>query len=362
MKIAILADPLDNQSAGVHTYTKQLIEALAKYDTVNEYLIIRQKVDPSLNLPQLAIPNSKFPGHASLRMFFIIPFILRKEKVDAVLEPAHFGPFNLPKRIKRITMIHDLTPLMYPQYHRFHSQLLQRIFLKRILQKANLILSNSENTTKDIVQTFPHTKSKVKTILLGRDVDFHPISTRNYLNKNKLSLPYFLFTGTIEPRKNLITLLDAYQLFREQTDEKVMLIFAGKKGWKTEAFFNKLEKHPYRNDILVTGYVEKRDLIELYSHALALIYPSLYEGFGLPVLEALSCGTRVICSSSSSLPEVGGELAFYFEPHAKIELLAHMKTVFQNINEPQKKDLLQQAQQFSWENYANELIKFVCQL
>lgn len=354
MKIAILADPLDNQSAGVYTYTKQLIEALAKYDTENEFLIVRQTKDSKLLLPQLAVSNFKFPGYASLRMFLIIPFILRKEKVDAVLEPAHFGPFNLPKRVKRITMIHDLTPLLFPQYHRFHSQLLQRIFLKRILQKADLVLSNSQNTTKDLIKFFPFTKSKVKTILLGRDTDFQAITSKEYLQKKGITDPYFLCTGTIEPRKNLIVLLEAYQAFREQTTEKVLLILAGKKGWKTDDFFSKLEKHPFRNDIVLTGYVEKQELIELYSQAVTLVYPSLYEGFGLPVLEALSCKTRVICSNASSLPEVGGSVALYFQPQDKTELLAHLLTVFQEYKQgiSNKEALLQQAQKFSWKEYA----------
>jgi len=358
MKIAILADPLDNQSAGVHTYTKQLVEALIKYDTKNEYLLIREKKDPTLPITQIAIPNIRLPiGFASLRLFFIIPFLLRLKNVDAVLEPAHFGPFNLPKRIKRITMIHDLTPLLFPQYHRFHSQILQRIFLKRILRKADIILSNSENTSKDLTQFFPFAIPKIKTILLGRDTDFRPTSSKLYLTKSKIAAPYFLCTGTIEPRKNLTVLLEAYQLFRDQTKEKVLLIFVGEKGWKTENFFSKLKIHPYRKDIILTGFVEKTDLVEIYSHALALVYPSFYEGFGLPVLEALSCGTRIICSSSSSLPEVGGHVSLYFQPEDIKGLLAHMQTVHGDFKQgiQYKEVLINQAHRFSWMEYVEQL-------
>ncbi|MFT4664011.1 MAG: glycosyltransferase involved in cell wall biosynthesis [Polaribacter sp.] len=358
MKIAILADPLDNQSAGVHTYTKQLVEALIKYDTQNEYLLIREKKDPNLTITQIAIPNIRLPiGFTSLRLFFIIPYILRVEKVDAVLEPAHFGPFNLPKRIKRITMIHDLTPLLFPQYHRLHSQLLQRIFLKRILRKADLILSNSENTSKDLVQFFPFAKSKIKTILLGRDTEFQPTPSRTFLLKNEIADPYFLSTGTIEPRKNLNVLLEAYRLFRDQTKEKVLLILVGKKGWKTDDFFSKLKIHPYRKDIILTGFVVKNELIELYSHALALVYPSFYEGFGLPVLESLSCGTRVICSNSSSFPEVGGSVSLYFQPEDAKELLGLLQTVYQDfkLSINHKTLLFNQAYKFSWMDYVKQL-------
>ncbi len=354
MKIAIIADPLDNQSAGVHTYTKQLVQALIEHDTDNEYLIIREKIDRNLPLKQIAIPNIRIPiGFASLRLFFIIPLILRFKKIDAVLESAHFGPFNLPKSIKRITMIHDLTPILFPQYHRYHSQLLQRVFLKRILKKADLILSNSQNTSKDLIKVYPFTKPKIKTILLGRDLDFQPSSSRTYLDSKGIEAQYFINTGTIEPRKNLIVLLGAYTLFRKKTKAKIYLLIVGKKGWKTEEFYTVLENHPYREDIILMGYIEKHALIELYSHALALVYPSKYEGFGLPILEALSCGTQVICSNNSSLPEVGGDVALYFETENEAELSIQMFKIFQNHNKglDVTEACLVQANKFSWKQY-----------
>ncbi len=357
MRIAIIADPLDNQTAGIHTYLKQFIKALVEYDKENEYILIRGKKDPSIPFRQIAIPNIQLPiGFAAIRLFFIIPLIMRWLRVDAVLEPAHFGPFNLPKRIKRITVIHDLTPFLFPQFHRFLSQLLQRLFLKRILKKTDLILSNSQHTTQDIIRFFPFTKTKVATILLGRDLDFQPVDSHSYLDENNISQTYFLCTGTIEPRKNLTILLEAYHLFRQKTKEKVLLIITGKEGWKTTTFHQSLEQHPFREDILLTGFVEKSSLIELYSHSLALVYPSLYEGFGLPVLEALSCQTKVICSNRSSLPEVGGEVAYYFNPENAEDLLQKMTEVYKN---PQKKQdkLLEQAHKFSWEKYVSSFVQ-----
>ena len=362
MKIAILADPLDNQSAGVHTYTRELVYALSKLESrEHEFLIVREKVDPDLPLEQLAVKNIHLPiGYASLRLFFIIPYLLRSHNVDAVLEPAHFGPFNLSKSVKRITMIHDLTPILFPEHHRYHSQLLQKIFLKGILKRSNIVLSNSENTSKDIRRVYPFTKNKVKTILLGRDTSFERASSRTYHNEHNVNQPYFLCTGTIEPRKNLNLLLDAYQKFRDQSDGKTLLIFAGKLGWKTESFVSKLDNHPYKNDIILTGFISKTALIELYSHALALIYPSIYEGFGLPVLEAISCGTRVICSGNSSMPEVAGELGYYFEPTDMLALTQHMHTIAKNvITDEERKDLIQQSQKFSWDVSAQEFIEAI---
>lgn len=357
MRIAILADPLDNQSAGVHTYTKQLIDALSTHDTKNEYIIVREKVDPNLPFEQVAIPNIRLPiGFASLRLFFIIPLILRFKKVDAVFETAHFGPFNLPKKIKRLTMIHDLTPILFPHYHRYHSQLLQRVFLKRILRKANLIFSNSQHTTKDLVKIYPFTKSKIQTILLGRDTSFQPVTSRIYLDKHKISKPYFLYAGTNEPRKNLTMLLDAYAEFRMKNKAEVLLLFVGQQGWKTSSFYEKLQNHKFRADIIMTGFVEKQELVEIYSNALALVYPSHYEGFGLPILESHSCGTQVICSNNSSLPEVGGDVAFYFDPNDVADLQSKLGMAYEKYsNTPEyKMKFINQASKFSWQNYIEE--------
>ena len=357
MRIAILADPLDNQSAGVHTYTKQLIDALSTYDTKNEYFIIREKVDPNLPFEQIAIPNIRLPiGFASIRLFFIIPLILRLKKINAVFETAHFGPFNLPSRIKRITMIHDLTPILFPHYHRFHSQLLQKIFLKRILKKADLIFSNSQNTSKDLVKVYPFTKSKIQTILLGRDSSFQPVTSRNYLDEHNISKPYFLYAGTNEPRKNLELLLDAYAEFRMKNEVEVLLLLVGQDGWKTSSFYAKLENHKFSDDIILTGFVKKQELVEIYSNALALVYPSLYEGFGLPILEAHSCGTQVICSNNSSLPEVGGDVAYYFDPNDVSDLRTKLELAYENYSNDveYKMKFIEQSNKFSWKNYIVE--------
>jgi len=361
MKIAILADALDNQNAGIHIYTKALVKELLKRNDGHEYILIRQKKDTDLShIQQIAIPNINLPiGFASLRLFFIIPYILKKQKVDVVFEPAHFGPFNLPKRIKRVTFIHDLTPIKLPEYHRWHSQMLQRIFLKRILKKTHLILTNSKNTSKDLVQHYPFTKNKNEVLLLGKDSRFQPSQNEYVIQDYDIEFPYFLFVGTIEPRKNLVRLLQAYALFMNESDTRYDFVFVGGMGWKTEGFKKELEKHPYRARIKMLGYVKKEDLPILYSHASALAYPSLYEGFGLPILEALSCGTDVICSSTSSLPEVGGAVAHYCNPQSVDDIKEQMIKVSQLSLAEQKinsQKNLEQAQKFSWKKHVDSFI------
>ncbi|MBR9919614.1 MAG: glycosyltransferase family 4 protein [Bacteroidetes bacterium] len=361
MRIAIIADPLDNQQAGVHTYTRQLVDALLREKGQHEILLIREKRDTDLTgAEQIVIPNTRLPiGFASFRLFVLIPLVLLFKKVDVVFEPAHFGPFNLPRSIKRATMIHDLTPLLYPQYHRWHSQLLQRIFLKGILRRTDLIFSNSENTSRDLHRIFPFTEGKVQTILLGRDPFFKPADSEETRDQLGIQKPYFLFVGTFEPRKQLQVLLAAFAEFQSGQRDKQGLVLVGGKGWKTSDIYDKIKAHPCADDIMLTGYVSKEQLRALYSGSTALIYPSEYEGFGLPILEAMACGTNVICSDNSSLPEVGGELALYFKTGDAADLYHQMQYLIAHSAEAKEKRKAgpERASLFSWTKHAQSFLR-----
>ena len=355
MRVAILADPLDNQKGGVHVYLRELVHALDKLNSEHEYILIREKADPKLSLQQIEVPNIHLPiGYGSLRLFVLIPKLLKRLRVDAVFEPAHFGPFNLPANVQRVTMIHDLTPILMPDFHRWHSQMLQRLFLKRILRQTHLVLSNSQNTSRDLARVYPFTADKTTTILLGRDEGIQEDGGKEFLQQQQLATPYFLYVGTIEPRKNLVMLLQAFATFRDQYAERIQLVIVGQMGWKSATFQTELNHHPYREDVVLTGYVKHELLGQAYTHALALIYPSLYEGFGFPILEALSCGTNVICPNNSSLPEVGGTLAYYYPTHDAEALATTMALVADKGKEVTERAAAGPAWAagFSWKEYA----------
>jgi glycosyltransferase involved in cell wall biosynthesis len=248
-----------------------------------------------------------------------------------------------------------LTPILFPEYHRFHSQWLQRIFLKGILSKADLILTNSKHTLSDLRAYYPAAASKSHDILLAYDPIFRLIPEGEIAESDTIAEPYFLAVGTIEPRKNLVRLLEAYSIYRTKYLGENHLIIAGQKGWKSEAFFEALARHPFRSDIRITGYIPDDTLAAYYVQAKALIYPSEYEGFGLPVLEAMACGCPVICSNTSSLPEVGGEAAVYVDPMDVDDMALQMYATDQmNTRDYSrwKKICLQRAGFFSWDNYA----------
>ena len=372
MKIGIIADPLDNQNAGVHIYTKSLIQALEKNDGGHEFILVRMKNDPAISFEQVIIP-AKFlsgpfsflrPIHTAYRLFYSIPRAFRKRKVDLVIEPAHFGPFNLPQKIKRLTVIHDLTPIKFPQYHPWLSQKLQNVFLGNILKKALVVITNSHNTSKDLEEYYPVTKDKNKAIHLGKEDLYKPKENIEVLKKYGVRTPYFLHVGTIEPRKNLIRLMKAFSVFCK-TSSDYTLVLSGGKGWKNEAFDKEYENHPFKDRIVLTGYVEKDDLPYLYSHSQAFIYPSLYEGFGFPVLEAMACGAPVICSNSSSLPEVGGDVPIYVHPES-VEELANAMIKVSRLSDEEKDNIkeqgVRQSEMFSWKKYSDEFLDLINEL
>lgn len=358
MRIAILADPLDNQQAGIHVYTDQLLKALDATNSKHTYYVIRlqqtnqyqQLIEVPLKMPAL------WKGGRANRLFRQLPEKALALHADAVIEPAHFGPFFLPAKVKRVTIIHDLTPLLFPEWHRWHSQMLQRLMLKGILRKAAMVITNSITTNADVIRRFPFLSGKCNMIYPGNDLFFEPRHAAGVLEQYFILRPFFLCTGTIEPRKNLEVVLKAYTSYRQETGNQHQLVIAGGDGWKTRSFYQQLHRHPFRNDIILTGFVPKQDLRVLYSMSLALIFPSRYEGFGLPLLEAMRCQTAVISSDRGSLQEVGADACLFFNPDKPVELLQQMKAIAGD--ESLRKDLIQRGcareKAFLWEAAAKQ--------
>lgn len=361
-RIAIIADPLDTQYAGIHVFTREIILALIQLDQHNEYFIIRPKKGQiqASNVKEVIIPiNKSIPLHQRIRQFTSIPKFIKKNKIDIVIEPAHFGPFRLPKSIKAITVIHDLTPLLFPHFHNKMSYYLHKLLLPSILKRADCVITNSEFTRNDVIQKYPFTKDKSKAILLGTNMpQVESVSTPKLMPKDA---SYFLYMGTLEPRKNLEILLLAYEAFRAKKSINIKLVLAGKIAWGTDDLLEKIKQSVYVKDIILTGFVSEKEKAIWYEKALAFIYPSWYEGFGLPVLEAMSYGVPVLSSNSSSLPEVGGEAVLYFSPDNKDELRKQLEqiTTSETLVKELKQLSLKRAKQLTWEKSANELLSTI---
>lgn len=357
MRIALLADPLDQQKAGIHVYTRRLVEGLAAASTRHTFGFVTAHPHPELTgVSNLVVPLYPFPGYAAGRLLVTIPRLLRKWGAGCVVEPAHFGPFNLPQAIHRITVIHDLTPLLFPAYHPWGSQRLQRLFLPGIVRRARTLVVDSQSTGTDLVTCFPEATGKTVVNYPGVDATFQEVDDPSVPARNGLEGPYFLHVGAIEPRKNLVTLLNAFDLFKAATGHTAIMAFIGPEGWKNRPFFERLAASPYRQAIRLLGYAPQADLPALYTRAIALVYPSRYEGFGLPVVEAMRCGTPCVLSRSSSLLEAGGNAALYCSPDSSPELADQLRSLTENeaLRLSLREKGLQQAAAFSQERHIRQ--------
>ena len=298
------------------------------------------------------------------RSFVQIPRFIKRENPNIVIEPAHFGPFNLPKSIKRVTVIHDLTPILFPSWHPVPSVLAHKLLMKRILSNADLIITNSEYTKSDIVSFSPQAQEKTRVIHLGVSGFFRHSQSRKQLQDLGVHKNFILYLGTIEPRKNLKNLIIAYnQLRNEEPEFSHQLILAGKEGWKTKEIMKERKNSPFADDIILLGYVDRDAIPSLLSHCSLFVYPSFYEGFGLPILEALACGARVLTSNTSSMPEVGGNHCIYCDPYDQEDIKNKMVEVLsqKDVTEEQN-DRIAYAQSFTCEKFGETFYQHLKEL
>lgn len=363
MKIVFLADALDTQKAGIHYYCKGLLQALDELKTNHQLYVVRSKAQKKFkNITEIEVSvNDKIPFHQRWRQLTTIPKIVNHLAPDVVMELAHFGPFNLKANIKRVTFIHDISPILFPQWHPKASVWAHRLLLKNILKKTDLILSNSNFTKTEIIKKYPFTKNKTEVTHLACNFEEQP---KTESSKSKIASPYFLYLGTIEPRKNITTLIKAFEIFKSKyKTQNINLVLAGAWGWKYKNIESTIKQSSFKKNIICKGFVKEADKIELIKNAIAFIYPSLYEGFGLPVIEAMQLTCPVICSDIGSLKEVGQNHAFYFEPKNENDLCKKMIEIINNpISEMQKKSLINHSQKFTWAATAKKTLNIIEQI
>ncbi len=256
--------------------------------------------------------------------------------------------------------IFDLSPILYPQFFTRLTRAYIKLF-PLILKNTDQIITISDHSKNDIARIFLIPKDRITITYLGVDEKFKVIEDKKSLDRiiKKYNLPkkFILFVGTIEPRKNLPVLVKAFNKIKNSRNLK--LVIAGEKGWKYEDLFKTIDKLKLENKIIFTGFVDEDDLPLLYNLAEVFVYPSSYEGFGLPVLEAMGSGCPVITSKVSSLPEICGGAAILVNLNNKEELVDSIKNVIINkqFRSNLRKKSLEQAKRFSWKNCARETLR-----
>lgn len=303
------------------------------------------------------INTTEYSGKCMWSDQFLLPWGI-SHKIDVFL--SFYYPIPVQRCFPGVLFIHDLIPVRFAAQFGCTEQTILFERIRYSAQSCQRILTNSHASKQDIVELWGIENERIEVVPLAIDDNLRNI-VENYeekwrnkaekvLQQHMIDSPYILSVCTIEPRKNLTRLLHAYEQIRDCRRERFQLILVGSLGWQYEEFLRRLAGSKYRCDIVMTGYVADWELAILYRNATVFAYPSLYEGFGLPILEAMGCGAPVITSMTSSMPEVGGDCACYCDPYSVESIMQALETVL--FDEQRQRIMsssgIKRANQFNW--------------
>lgn len=372
MKIGIELQPCLKNKSGIGVYTYELVKRMQEDSSIqlNGHIFNfmgRNALEKDLKGLNFETETCKlFPYGIYRRVWHYMP-VSYHHLFKREVELTHFFNFIVPPRIKGkvINTIHDLTFEFYPET--MDERNLKRIKqdLDYSIQRSDCIITISESTKKDLIEVLGIEENKIEIVYPG--VDYKRYSQKSEAIKikqvkEKYGLPeqYILYMGTLEPRKNIPTLIKAFSGLKKEADQSIAdikLVLAGKKGWLFEEIFNEVSQLGLEEEVIFTDYVAEEDKAIIYQLAQVFVFPSLYEGFGIPVLEAMAAGVPVITSCTSSLPEVAGPAAILVEPKDDVHIAESLYKLLKD--EAYRGDLVTkgriQAQQFNWDESAKKL-------
>lgn len=372
MVIAIDVRPLmGGNTSGVEVYIRQLLSHLFEADKQNSYILYlngAKKEEQILNefkKENVTTVHTRYPN----KIFNIFLTFLRWPKIDKLIEkrcgkiPEVFlipdiRPTPLSNQVKKITVVHDLAYEHFPQFFSWRTKLWYKLINpQREIKESHGIIAVSKFTQSDIIKTYNIEEYKIYVIHEGVSESFGSGITKKKKEqvRKKYNLPekYFLFLSTLEPRKNIHNLVRAFQQFKDENTNNIKLVIAGKPNHR---IFSKMP-HYKTEDIIFPGFIEEEDKATLYTMAEAFIYPSIFEGFGLPLLEAMKCQTPIISSNVSSIPEVTEDAAILINPDKPQELKEAMEKIIESeVQKDLRTKMEKQVRQFTWERCAAETL------
>jgi glycosyltransferase involved in cell wall biosynthesis len=343
------------RSAGITSYIFHLLRHLPGIAKEMEYTVFlsekRYVGEPGLQLQRSRLPTN-LPPVRILWEQALLPWIVQREALDLVHTTAFVGP--LASSCPFVVTVHDLSFLFFPQSFRSLRRSYLRVFARMSVRQARRVIAVSESTKNDLVKIYGISPAKIDVVYNGVDASFQPLPAdrvASFRQQNRLPDRFILFVGTLEPRKNIVRLIEAYAKLPK---ERLPLLLVGGKGWFYDEIFARVEALGLTGEVHFVGFVPAEDLPLWYNAADLFVYPSIYEGFGLPPLEAMACGTAVITSTASSLPEVVGKAGRLVDPTDTDALAGAMAQVLGNRDVQQELEAagLVQAAGFSWESAA----------
>lgn len=351
--------------SGVEIYTQSLLERLLAMDKINHYTLFYNSFSKK-NIQDLYFVNStvvkkRIPNkllNASLRLFNYPKFENYIGQFDCLFLP-NINQFAIGPRTKLALTVHDLSPFITPEFYDYKRQLWHKsLEFPKALARANVIFAVSEYTKRDLVDKFkvPHQKIIVTHLGVNHTL-FHPDLAEAGLRevRNRYGLPgkFILYLGTLEPRKNIPGLIQAFN----QVEGDAHLVIAGRRGWRYDSIYKEIQNSPKRRHIKLLGFVDEPDKPYLLKLARVFAFPSFYEGFGLPVLEAMSVGTPVLASQLTSIPEVTGSSAMLINPYNIDDIAAGLSELLTNNNLRSMfvTSALERAKEFTWDKTAEKV-------
>jgi glycosyltransferase involved in cell wall biosynthesis len=351
--------------AGIGRFSHELLTALLALDPADSYTIFYNRAaeaqpdPPADRLPALTVPWGDKPW----RMRVLASHLAGRPQDDLFpgIDLFHGTDHLLPrlKRVRSVFTVYDLTYRVTDTHTTLNRQFLT-LMMPRFLRAADVVIAISEATRRDVARYYPGNEHKTHVIWGGVSSKFRPASAEEIAHARKtLDLParFILAVGTIEPRKNLVRLLEAYRGLLDRGLE-VGLVIAGRKGWRYEEFFERLQALRLTEQVSLLGPVPDTKLPALYAAADVFAFPSLYEGFGLPVLEAMACGTPVVASSTSAIPEVAGDAGLLVSPTDVQRLAEAIERVLNgaDLRGEMRARGIAQAKRFTWERTARQTL------
>ncbi len=369
MRVAIDYSAALNQRAGIGRFVRNLTASLLAVDTADQFVLLyaaaRGRERPALPTGARVTPRRlPFSERWMTILWQRLNLRLPVEWFSGPIDVFHAPDFVLPplRRARSVLTVHDLAFLLSPECADAKLRDYLMAAVPRSVRSASFVVADSENTRNDVICLLGAAPERTAVVPGGVEPRFHPANATviaDLRHRLGLAAPFILSVGMMEPRKNWQGLIQAYSLARARHHLPHLLVLAGPRGWLWESILEERERSPFRNDVLFMGFVADEDLPALYSAADVFAFPSFYEGFGLPPLEAMACGTPVVVSNTASLPEVVGDAGLQVPPQdvdALAEALAQLV-----LDEPLRARLrqaaLERAATFTWARAAERVLE-----
>lgn len=362
MHIAIDASTISTQG-GPRTYVLGLLDALFRIDHENDYTVFYNDPAHLGRFPQareVVLPG-KSPLARLWREHVLLPLACRKEKIELLHCPKSAIPYFAPCPV--VVTLHDLIPIKHPETEKLAAQLYWRLQIPIAARRSSFIITDSEHARQEIMTDFQVGSERIRATMLG----FNPamLEQRNAAQgreiRKRYHLPesYILYVGTIQPRKNIDSLIEAFARLRSINSITPGLVIVGRKGWLYDRLFERISELGLTDSVFFTGFVPDEELPFIYDGATAFSYLSLFEGFGLPPLEAMACGVPVVVSNTTSLPEVVGDAGFLVPPTDIDAIVTALAKLLDNpeLAAAMSKKGSERARSFSWDRCAQETLE-----